>query len=131
MHGCACAARAVKFRRGAVDAHAMHAPNVLRMDDFLLKAAVLAAFAVASVGALALAVPEEAGALRTGLLIGAGSASLAPIAMLVLGLHLRRREQRAQALLRLLDRQPELTAADLLRSSDFSAATLDRAVRDL
>jgi hypothetical protein len=51
--------------------------------------------------------------------------------MLALGLHLRRRELRAQALMRLLDRQPELTAADLLRSSDFSAATLECAVRDL
>lgn len=106
-------------------------PNVLRMDDLLLKTAGFAAAVVVLACAVTLAVPEEAGSLRTALGVGTGLAALAPIAMLVCGLHLRRREQRAQALLRLLAGQPEVHAADLLRSSDFDAATLDLAVRDL
>lgn len=106
-------------------------PNVLRMDDLLLKWAGVAALFVAFAGAVWLAVPEEAARVRTLLGLGVCGAALAPIAMLGLGLHLRQRERRAQALLRLIDHQPELGAADLLHSSDFSAATLDRAVRDL
>jgi hypothetical protein len=101
------------------------------MDDFLLKGAGIATCFVALAGLVVLAVPEEAGALRTGLALALGFAALAPIAMLALGLHLRKREQRAQALVALLDRQGELAAADLLRNSDFDALTLERAVRDL
>jgi predicted RNA-binding Zn-ribbon protein involved in translation (DUF1610 family) len=101
------------------------------MDDLLLKGAGIAALFVAFAGGVWLAVPEQAASVRTALGLGVCFAALAPIAMLVLGLDLRKRELRAQALLRLLDREPELTAADLLRSSDFSAATLDCAVRDL
>lgn len=104
---------------------------MLRMDDLLLKGAAIAALAVVFAGGAWLAVPEEAKAVRLVLGLGVSSSALAPIAMLVLGLQLRKRERRAQSILRLLDRQPEITAADLLRSSDFSAATLERAVRDL
>jgi hypothetical protein len=107
------------------------APNVLHLDDLLLKTAGVAALVVLFAGAVWLAVPEEAPDVRTALGLGVGFAVLAPIGLLACGLHLRRRERRAQGLLRLLDRHPELTAADLLRSSDFSAATLECAVRDL
>jgi predicted RNA-binding Zn-ribbon protein involved in translation (DUF1610 family) len=101
------------------------------MDDLLLKGSVVAALVVLFAGGVWLAVPEEAPAVRIALGLGVCFAALAPIAMLVCGLHLRRRDLRAQALYRLLDRQPELTAADLLRCSDFDAATLEIAVRDL
>jgi predicted RNA-binding Zn-ribbon protein involved in translation (DUF1610 family) len=107
------------------------APNVLRMDDLLLKGAAVAAVVVVFAGGVWLAVPEEAPTVRTALGLGMGFAALAPIGMLLCGLHLRKRELRAQGLMRLLDRNPELTAADLLRSSDLSAATLECAVRDL
>jgi predicted RNA-binding Zn-ribbon protein involved in translation (DUF1610 family) len=101
------------------------------MDDLLLNGAGVAALVVVLASAVWLAVPKEARSVRTALGLGVCFAALAPIAMLACGLHLRRRELRAQALLRLLDRHPELTAADLLRSSDLSAATLECAVRDL
>jgi hypothetical protein len=78
-----------------------------------------------------LAVPEEAGSLRAALGVGVAFSALAPIAMLALGLQLRKRELRAQALMRLLDRQPEIVVADLLGSSELDTASLECAVRDL
>jgi hypothetical protein len=55
----------------------------------------------------------------------------APIGLLIAGFKLRRRETRAWALHRLVDDHVEIPVSDLLSNSDFSEATLDRAIRDL
>lgn len=109
----------------------MARPNLLRIDDLLLRASGWLAFlwAVGSVTGLALAAEGERGLAGTVALILL--AATAPIGLVVAGSKLRRRERRAWALHKLVDDHVELPASDLLRSSDFSPATLDRAIRDL
>ncbi|MEZ4217576.1 MAG: hypothetical protein R3E88_13920 [Myxococcota bacterium] len=109
----------------------MSRPDVLRIDDVLLRAASVAALVVAAAFALAAALPAELLPARPALALGLAAAALAPVALGAAGLRLRRRDQRAVALLHLVERHVELDARDLLASSDFTAATLDRAVRDL
>jgi hypothetical protein len=67
------------------------------------------------------------GSAIAGSLVGASL----PIALLVAGAKLRRREKRAWGLHRLIDDHVEVSAADLLLGSDFTPETLDRAIRDL
>lgn len=113
----------------------MPRPNLLRIDDWLLRAAGWAGglwLAGSFVWwVLSLQSPAD-GALDlrgTGWMVVA--AASAPLGLLVAGLRVRRREHRAWALVRLIDAHVEIPAADLLRDSDFTAATLARAIRDL
>jgi hypothetical protein len=105
--------------------------NLLRIDDTLLRAGWIAAlvWGAASLVALVLALNEEIrmGSAIAGSLVGASL----PIALLVAGAKLRRREKRAWGLHRLIDDHVEVSAADLLLGSDFTPETLDRAIRDL
>jgi hypothetical protein len=110
----------------------MSAPNLFRMDDFLLKGAwilgalgalaALAAFAASAAGQ-----PLVAGGLGLGLVVF----GFAPIAMALVGSNVRRRERRALSLWKLIDRHVELSSVDLFRDSDWTPAHLERAVRDL
>jgi len=109
----------------------MSEPNLLRIDDLLLRGAGTSALAVVALGAFALLLPNEIRGSNLALASFLALSALAPIGMLVTGLALRRRERRALALLSLIERHVEIDARDLLSSSDFTAATLDRAVRDL
>lgn len=109
----------------------MQEPNVLRLDDFMLRGSVVGAGIVGLGVIVALAWPEGA-ALSRGAVAGIVALSaLAPVSMLVLGLALRRREQLATALLRLMEHHVEVDARDLLANSEFTASTLDTAIRDL
>jgi hypothetical protein len=105
--------------------------NLLRIDDTLLRAGWIAVlvWGAASLVALVLALNEEIrmGSAIAGSLVGASL----PIALLVAGAKLRRREKRAWGLHRLIDDHVEVSAADLLLGSDFTPETLDRAIRDL
>jgi len=56
---------------------------------------------------------------------------LVPISLWMAGARLRNRERRAWALHQLVEDYVEMPATDLLRDSDFTKATLDRAIRDL
>ena len=109
----------------------MARPNLLRIDDFLLRAAGWLGFLWACGSLLALGIAIEAG----GGLFPAIALSLlcatAPLGLLYAGHELRSRERRAWALYKLVDDHVELAASDLLCNSDFSPASLDRAIRDL
>jgi hypothetical protein len=109
----------------------MPRPNLLKIDDVMLKAGSWTALAwlLGSVIGVVIALDAEAGLARTGgfILVFAS----APIGLWVAGFKLRQREKRAWALYRLVDDHVELPAPDLLRDSDFTAKTLSRAIRDL
>jgi hypothetical protein len=109
----------------------MARPNLLKIDDVLLRAArtVGLLWLLASTIGLGLVVNAGSTLLGPGLLaLVAGSA---PLGLLIAGLKLRRRENRAWALHRLVDDHVEIPASDLLRDSDFTAKSLGRAIRDL
>jgi hypothetical protein len=108
-------------------------PNLLRIDDVLLRAGGMLLLAWLLGGAIWLGIathPDAPAAVQGtwGWVLLAGSA---PLGAFVAGLRVRARERRAWALHRLVDDHVELSAADLLRGSDFTPETLDRAIRDL
>ena len=109
----------------------MARPNLLRIDDVLMRASALTAL-VWSVGSLALlAITAGGGGGLGGPIALSLAAGGAPLGLLIAGQRLRRRERRAWALHRLVDDHVEIPAADLLRDSDFTAETLSRAIKDL
>ena len=55
----------------------------------------------------------------------------APLGLAAAGSRLRRRENRAWALHRLVDDHVEVPVSELLRDSDYTGATLERAIKDL
>jgi hypothetical protein len=55
----------------------------------------------------------------------------APAGLAIAGWRLRRRERRAWAIHRLVDDHVEVPASELIRDSDFTAETLDRAIKDV
>ena len=106
-------------------------PNLLKIDDVMLKAGSWAALAwlLGSVIGVVIALDAEKGLARTiGFILAFASA---PIGLWIAGFRLRQREMRAWALYRLVDDHVEIPAPDLLRDSDFTAETLSRAIRDL
>jgi hypothetical protein len=106
-------------------------PNLLKIDDVLLRASALTGLAW-SVGSLALlAIAAGAGSGLGGPIALILASSSAPLGLLIAGNRLRGREKRAWALHRLVDDHVEIPAGDLLRDSDFTAATLARAIKDL
>lgn len=109
----------------------MKNPNLLELDDFLLKGSVTSAILVVIVGALAWQLPTELRGSDLSFFLSLGFSALAPVAMAVVGFAFRERERRALALMQLVDRQVELVAEDLLANSAFTRATLEQAIRDL
>ena len=110
----------------------MARPNLLKIDDLLLRMGTVLGLLWLLGLVIGLAVSLEArGSLTAGLLAVALLAASAPVGLIVAGLRLRRRENRAWALHRLIDDHVEIGATDLLRGSDFTAHSLDRAIRDL
>lgn len=109
----------------------MREPNVLRLDDFMIRGAAFGAGFVGLGVIVALAWPEGAAISRGAVAIAVALCALVPISMLLLGLALRRREQLAIALLRLMEHHVEVDAQDLIANSDFSPSTLEVAIRDL
>lgn len=109
--------------------------NLFRMDDLLIRSAIRLGLVVV-LGTLLFAAVLFGGPPETRPALGAGWALvglvlLAPVALLAGGLSLRRRERRAVALMRLLDRQLVVDAADLVHNSDFSREQLARAIHDV
>ncbi len=112
-------------------AEAMVRSDLLSIDDALLRAGWTLGLLWLAGSAIWIAVSlsDPVGSIRgIGLVLACASA---PLGLLAAGFRLRRRERRAWALRRLIDEHVEIRAADLLASSDFTAATLDRAIRDL
>lgn len=109
----------------------MQEPNLLAIDDALFRGAKLASVLVLLGIVLAIAIPPELRGPNVAWALGIGFTALAPIAMTFFGLAFREREKRAIALMRLLDRQVELVAGDLLANSDLTRETLETAIRDL
>jgi hypothetical protein len=113
----------------------MARPNLLRIDDLLIRAGSILGLLWLASGLLLLGVwlnaqAGETGALNPVLWLGLGFGT-APVGLLLAGFRLRRRESRAWALLRLIEDHVEIPAADLLRDSDWTSESLDRAIRDL
>jgi len=113
----------------------MARPDLLRFDDVLLRAARLAGLLwlgglVIVWGVWLNAPPDLEQAVAQAAWITALLAT-APIGLLVAGLRLRRRESRAWALLRMIDEHVEVPSRDLLRDSDWTPTSLERAIRDL
>lgn len=101
------------------------APNLYRIDDLLLRVG-----AVALLPALALfgaAVGGGAGGNGPWL----AGLSLCPVALLVAGFGLRRREKQIVAVWNLLQQNAEIAVPGLLANSDFEREDLERAVRFL
>ncbi len=106
-------------------------PNLLKIDDVLIRFGSLAGLAwiFGSLLALALTLNEAIDAAQSTMAVVLGAS--APLGLLVAGFKIRRRERRAWALHRLVDDHVEISVSDLLRDSDFTAASLERAIRDL
>jgi len=110
----------------------MAASTLFRMDDFLLQGAARMGVVVVLLAGLGAAVMAQDGGDVSGrLLAGFVLFAAAPIAMAWVGLQIRHREKRALSLWRLIDREVEISASDLLRDSDWTAEQLERAIRDL
>jgi len=108
----------------------MAQPNLLKIDDLLLRAGAILGVLWVFGSLVAIAIGAESGKIGAALL-GVAACATAPIGILAGGFKLRRREKRAWALARLVDDHVELPASELLRDSDFTSATLERAIRDL
>jgi hypothetical protein len=109
----------------------MPQPNLLKIDDQLIRAGSMLAgvWLLGSLVGLTFALNDS---LEWRSLIAAIALfPSAPIGLWMAGARLRKRERRAWALHRLVEDYVEIPATDLLRDSDFTAATLDRAIRDL
>jgi len=89
----------------------------------MLDGAKLCAVLVVVAGAVALLLPQEVRGSNALLFGGVAFAALAPLAMWA--------SSRAVALMRLVDRQVELSASDPVRNSELTYETLETAVRDL
>jgi hypothetical protein len=102
------------------------------MDDFLLKGAVGLGALVAIV-LLGVSSAHSASVLTisAGWGLGLFAFAVAPIAMGIVGYGVRRRDKRAVSLWKLIEREVEISSADLFRDSDWTAPLLERAVRDL
>lgn len=110
----------------------MSGSSLFRADDFLLKGALYLGVAVLMVlSSAAAAAKTQDWVVTVGLGLGLLAFTIAPIAMAVVGYRLRRREKRAVALWKIVDRDVEISVRDLLRDSDWTRPHLDRAVRDL
>ena len=109
----------------------MASPNLLTLDDFLLKGSVTSAILVVIAGFLGWQLPSELRGSDLSFFLSVGFSALAPVAMAIMGFALRERERRALALMKLVDRQVELVAEDLLANSEFTRSTLALAIRDL
>lgn len=109
----------------------MRRPNLLKIDDLLLKAGwwLALAWLLGSTIGIAIALDAEEGLARTNAFILASAS--APIGLWIAGFKLRRREHRAWSLYSMVDDHVEIPASDLLRNSDLTAKTLSRAIRDL
>ena len=105
--------------------------NLLRLDDVLLRAACMLGLLWLAGSAIGLALTWGPSSALAGPISLVLVSSSAPLGLLIAGLGLRRRENRAWALHRLVDDHVEIPVSDLLRDSDFTAATLQRAIRDL
>lgn len=110
----------------------MAKPNLFWMDEVLLKGAsgMGAALLLALLGLAAMDESTRA-ALPTWSKLTLASMTIAPIAMAIVGRQIRKRDQRASSLSWLLENEVEVSANELIRNSDWTAETLDRAVRDL
>jgi hypothetical protein len=106
-------------------------PNLLKIDDVLLRTGWIACLAWLLGGTIALALFLNEAVEASAAIFWVVASASAPLALLVTGYKLRRRENRAWAIHRLVDDHVELSASDLLRDSDFDASSLDRAIRDL
>ncbi|MEZ4280001.1 MAG: hypothetical protein R3F21_10360 [Myxococcota bacterium] len=109
----------------------MREPDLIRLDDVLIRNAKTFGAAVALAFVVAWMLPDDVPGRGPMLFAGLGFAALAPLAMGFFGFALRARERRAVALMRLVDRHVELSARDLLQDSDFSPESLQTAIRDL
>jgi hypothetical protein len=109
----------------------MTRPNLLKIDDVLLRAARTVGLLWLLACTIGLGVVVNAGSAVAGPVSIALLAATAPLGLLIAGLKLRRREGRAWALHRLVDDHVEISASDLLRDSDFTPASVGRAIRDL
>ena len=106
--------------------------NLFRMDDFLLRGAVVVGIAFALVAsAIVSAAKTGAFVAGAGLVLALAALGIAPLAMGITGYRLRRREKRAVSLWKLIDREVEISDADLRRSSDWTVRHLDQAIRDI
>lgn len=109
----------------------MPRPNLLKIDDVLLRAGSILGLVwlLGSTVGIAIALDAGVGSASTAALMLVFAS--APLGLWAAGFKLRRREQRAWAIYRLVDDHVEIPASDLLRDSDFTAATLSRAIHDL
>jgi hypothetical protein len=104
---------------------------LFRMDDFLLKGAAYLGLGLGAFALVAASVKSTSGSGNSLPMAPLLAVAIAPIAMGFVGLQIRRREKRALALWRLIDREVEISSRDLLRDSDWTTPHLDRAIRDL
>jgi hypothetical protein len=105
--------------------------NLLKIDDLLLRVGSTSAliWLLAVIAGLTISLN---GHLAPGQLLAAMAvAATAPIGLLIGGFRLRRREDRAWSLHRMIDDHVEIPASELLRDSDFTPESLARAIRDL
>ena len=109
----------------------MARPNLLKIDDLLLRAGAMLGLAWLLGSAVGIALELNTSGVGAGTISLVLAAALAPIGLMVAGFRLRGREHRAWALHRLVDDHVEIPASELLRDSDFTAASLERAIRDL
>jgi DNA-directed RNA polymerase subunit RPC12/RpoP len=113
----------------------MARPDVLRIDDVLFRAGSMLGLLWLLAASITLAIALQGGPGATpslGRVVAYGILlATAPLGLLWAALRLRRREHRALALLRLVEAQVEIASADLLRDSDLTPRTLERAIRDL
>lgn len=110
----------------------MTAANLFRMDDFLLRGSVVIGAPVALVGAgLVTAGLSGELPLSKPLVAALFAFSLAPIVMAIVGYGMRRREKRALALWKIIDREVEISSTDLIEHSDWTPQRLDQAIKDV
>jgi hypothetical protein len=103
----------------------------LKIDDLLLRTGSTSAllWLLTAVAGLTASLNEM---LTPGqLLAGLAMVATAPVGLLVGGFLMRRREDRAWSLHRMIDDHVEIPASELLRDSDFTPESLARAIRDL
>lgn len=105
--------------------------NLLKIDDLLLRTGSTAAllWLLATVGGLVLGVNGHLAPSQVA--IAMLLAASAPAGLLLAGFQMRRREDRAWSLHRLVDDHVEIPASELLLDSDFTPQSLAQAIRDL
>ncbi len=113
--------------------------DLYRIDDVLLRCGAIALLGVVAGVAVLVVVGlgqgEVAGGADPGLAmlrrhaLALAVAVPAPVGLLAAGFRMRRREQKTLAFWRLLQQNAEIRVPELLSSSDFTRADLERAVR--